>query len=59
MSSIPQLVHDGFLAVGGASILYVITIHIAALTAIFSPRASLRRSARDVLAVLLRRSGLD
>jgi hypothetical protein len=59
MSSILQLFHDGSLAVGGASVLYAITINVTALTAIFAPSASRRRDARGVLAVLLHRRSLD
>jgi hypothetical protein len=45
---------DGALAVGASSILYASTVALAALTAVYAQDRKRRRSARDVLKILLR-----
>ncbi len=53
MTNVPQLIHDGALAAGTVSLLYVGLVGAAVVTALLAPTAPRRRAAREVLAILL------
>ena len=55
MSTVLTLIYNGALVAGAGTLLYPITITIAAVTALRAPTAQRRRDARAVLAILLRR----
>lgn len=57
MSTLPEMIHDGALAVGAASALYAATVTAAALTALLARTPARRRDAQEVLKILLRRRG--
>jgi hypothetical protein len=48
--------HDGSLAAGAAGLLYSSTVTVTAMAAIHARTPAHRREAREVLALLLRRS---
>jgi hypothetical protein len=53
MSHLPQLIYDGTLVAGVATLLYAGTVTTTALTAVFAPTKQRRRNARKVLRLLL------
>jgi hypothetical protein len=57
--TLPQLLHDGVLATGAATLLYTATITLASITTLAAPNPDQRRDARQVLALLLRRRRTD
>jgi hypothetical protein len=56
MSGLFPLLHDGAFAAGTALLIYTSTVTTAALTALLGRTPERRRSAQDVLKILLRRS---
>ena len=55
MTSVPSIINYGVAAGGVASLVYVSTVTITALAALFAHTSRRRRAARDVLALLLGR----
>lgn len=54
MSDALSLIHDGALAAGIGTVLYMATVTTATLAALLSPTPQRRRDARTVLTILLR-----
>ncbi|MFI5892217.1 hypothetical protein ACIA5D_19130 [Actinoplanes sp. NPDC051513] len=53
------LIHDGALAAGIGTLLYMATIAVTAVAAVFAPAPQRRRDARAVLTILLRRRDVE
>jgi hypothetical protein len=55
MTNMVQLIHDSTVAAAALPVLYGVTVTVSAMTALLARTAARRRSAREVLALLLRR----
>jgi hypothetical protein len=57
MSNLPAALHDGAITAAAASLLYTGSVTAAVATALFARTPGRRRTAQQVLKILLRRSG--